>query len=179
MINNEDVRNKVERIWDIYRGLMMYEARRILNDQTLAEDAVQESFIKIMRHVEKLIDISSHETKAYIVSIVRSVCYDMLRKMKNGGNNVDFEDVTEVLPDDEPDILSKLILNESYDAIKRAIQDLPYNLRSIIRLFLIEEHSHSEIAEILGITEVASRSRLKRAKKEIRKKLGGGNDEKH
>ena len=176
LIDSEDDRSKVEKIWDLHQGLMMGEARRILKDRTLAEDAVQESFIKIIRHAGKFTDISGHETKGYIVSIVRSICYDMLRKAKSGGNKANLEDIAEMIPDGKPDILSKLIFDESYGAVKEAIQDLSYDLRSVVRLFLIDGRSHSEIAETLGITEVASRSRLKRAKKEIRKRLKGGID---
>jgi len=172
-LNNEDNRSKVEKIWGLYRGLMIYEARRILNDSALAEDAVQESFIKLIRYLEKIDDITSHETKAYIVSIVRSICIDMLRKAGSGKDNLNLDDVVEIIPDDNPDILSKIALSESFNVVKEAIQALPPDQRIVIHLFLIEEHSHAEIAEILGITESASRARLKRAKNAIRKKLGG------
>jgi RNA polymerase sigma factor (sigma-70 family) len=100
----------------------------------------------------------------------------MLHKEKSRGNSVDLEDVIEIIPDSKSDILSKLIFDESYEEVKEAVKALSYDLRSVVRLFLIDGCSHSEIAETLGITEVASRSRLKRAKREIRKRLKGGID---
>jgi len=53
-LDNENDRNKIEQIFLKYRGLMHYIARSILTDSSLADDAVSESFLKIMKNMDKI-----------------------------------------------------------------------------------------------------------------------------
>ena len=172
---DDNDKNKLEQIWAMYQSLMLYEAKKYFNNQAEAEDAVSEACIKLIRYLDKINEISSYQTRSYIVYIVRSVSIDILRKAKGNMNEPD--DILETLPDDGVDILFDLIVKEGYQAIKDAIKSLPNQLKDVVYLSLVNERSHLEIAELLGITESASKMRLYRAKKEIRKKLAGGSIE--
>ena len=55
--------------------------------------------------------------------------------------------------------------------VKEAIEELPQKYRYVVQLFLVEGYDHAEIAEILGITETASRTRLLRGKAQLKEKL--------
>lgn len=66
---SESDKRIVEQLFDKYHHLMLHIANQLLNDPTLAEDAVSESLIKIIRHRDKLRDVSSHQTKSYIVNL--------------------------------------------------------------------------------------------------------------
>jgi RNA polymerase sigma-70 factor (ECF subfamily) len=57
------------------------------------------------------------------------------------------------------------------DEVKQAIQELPDKYQYVVMLFLIEGYDHQEIAEILNITEVASRTQLSRGKTKLRELL--------
>ena len=57
------------------------------------------------------------------------------------------------------------------DEVKQAIQKLPDKYQYVVMLFLIEGYDHQEIAEILNITEVASRTQLSRGKTKLRELL--------
>ena len=70
-INSEDDRSKLLQIWERYYSLMMYEAKKYLDD-SIAEDAASESFIKIIHNLDKFQDITSNRTRAYVVTIVRN-----------------------------------------------------------------------------------------------------------
>ena len=160
---------KMEQIWEKYRGLMLYEANKYLSQSSAAEDAVSESCIKIFRNLDKITDISSYQSRAYIVSIVRNTSIDILRKQSR--TREDSDEVLEYTPDNSAGILESLISKEGYEAIKEAIEALPIQLKDAIYLSLVHNYSHAEIANVLGISQAASKMRLSRAKKEIRKNL--------
>jgi len=174
-IKNDDDRNKLEQIWSMYHGLMLYIAKGILTNHATAEDAVSEAYIKIIRNIDKLDNISSYQSKAYIVSIVRSVSIDMYRKSKNVTEASD--EVLEIIPDNDINVLEGIVIDEGVNAIKAAIKLLPIHLKDVVYLSLVHGYNHSEIAKMLDITEAASKMRLYRAKAEIRKRLVGENHE--
>jgi len=169
---------KATQIWTEYHGLMIYTARKILNESAV-DDAVSESFIKIIRNLDKILEISSYQTKSYIVNIVRNTSLDILRKSKrNEVENLD--DMAETISDVNVDVLGSLVSKEGHEAIKSAIKSLPDQLKDVVFLSLVHGHNHSEIAELLNITEAASKMRLHRAKSEIKKRLeGAGYDKPH
>ena len=177
-IDNEDDKRKIEQIWHKYHGLMQYEARKILDDDA-AEDAVSEAYIKIIRNIHKFQDITSYQTRVYIVSIVRSTSIDVLRNMMRlKGRVEDSDELLEIAPDGDVDILGDLLAKEGLAAIETALASLPDHLKDVICLHLVDGISHVEIARMLGITEGASKMRLLRAKERIRKRLAGEGYEK-
>jgi RNA polymerase sigma-70 factor (ECF subfamily) len=60
------------------------------------------------------------------------------------------------------------------DKVKEAIQRLPDGYRSVLSLYLLEGYDHTEIGEILGITESTSKSQFNRSKKKLKELLEGG-----
>jgi len=175
-INNEEDKGKVEQIWSKYHGLMLYIAKGILTNPVVVEDAVSEAYIKIIHNLNKLDDISSYQTKSYIVSIVRSVSIDILRKNKDRVEY--FDEALSETPNNDTDILNNIVIEEGVAVIKDAIKLLPPHLKDVVYLYLVHGYSHNEIAKMLNITEAASKMRLYRAKSEIRKRLVGENHEK-
>lgn len=70
-------------IFDMYSGTMLKVAYGITRDKHLAEDAVQESFLRITKNLERLEDIYSPETRGYILTITRNASLSVL-KVRNG-----------------------------------------------------------------------------------------------
>ena len=170
-INSEKDKSKMEQIWEVHRTTMLKTAYRILGKHCDAECAAQESCEKIIRNLSKIKEISSCETRAYIVSIVRNTSLDILRKGKREMDRHD--ELHENIPSEDISIPDSLIGGERYEAIMEAIENLPDHLKDVIYLCLVHNHSHKEVAELLSITEANSRMRLTRAKRKIIKRLGG------
>jgi len=170
-IENDANRNKMEQIWEMHKGLMLYIARQIL-DERMAEDAVSEACIKIMKNIHKIEEISSNQTRSYVVYITKSVSIDILRRINR--QKEDSDEVLAIMSDGAPDILDEIVVKEGYHVIKDAIRNLPDNQKDVIMLYLVHGLTHEEIAKLLGITVNASKVRLHRAKASIKKKLGGG-----
>ncbi|MCL2373043.1 MAG: sigma-70 family RNA polymerase sigma factor [Defluviitaleaceae bacterium] len=172
-VNNKNDLAKIEKIYQEYSRLMLHIAKAQISDHALAEDAVSESFIKIIKHMEKFEDISSNQTKGYIVKIVRTTSIDLLRKAQKYKGEAVPDEVIETLPDYKIGTLDNLVAKEGYDILKQAIKVLPDQSRDVVDLFIVNGHSHKEISQMLGITPSASKKRLFRARQLLRKLLNG------
>lgn len=169
----------LKKIYDEYYGLMLHVADNILKDHALAEDAASESLVKINRNIHVLDNLACYQKRAYIVNIVRNTSLDFLRKQSKDKILADVsDDFFEQIPDGDFDILDGIIAKESCETIKEAVKSLPKPLQDALFLSAVCERSHSEIAEELGISYEAAKMRLHRAKKKVKKLLGGESSEK-
>lgn len=69
MIETEEDKSKFVQLYETYKNLMFYVSNRILNDEYLAEDAVHQTFIKIIENLDKIKEVRCHKTKSYIVTM--------------------------------------------------------------------------------------------------------------
>jgi len=135
---------------------------RLIGNEVEAEDVMQEAFLKAFTKID------TYEGKvsfgAWLKKIVINRSLDQLKKRK-----LKFEELNEKIPDEEP---PKLEVSEIHmDQLKRAINHLPDGYRVVLSLYLLEGYDHEEISEILGITNVSSRSQFLRAKLKLREML--------
>lgn len=144
---------------------MYIVAQRYLKDDTAAEDAMQEAFIKAFR---KLNQYKGDVTfGAWLKRIVINTCLDVLKTKKINVEPIN-NDVIHIA-DDESDwsVDDETTVAE----IAAAIEDLPDNYKIVVRLFLIEGYDHQEISQILDISESASRTNLHRGKLQLKESL--------
>lgn len=134
-----------------------------LKDHAMAEDAVQETFLRAFRHQDDFQGKSS--VKTWITRIAINVCKDLLTdpwaRHRSG----------EDLPDEaspEPSFSS-----EDRYVISGKIANLPPKYKEVILLHYYQELKLSEIAEILGESEATIKTRLKRARDMLRSELKG------
>jgi len=125
-----------------------------------AEDVLQESFVDVYR---KLHTFKYESTPgAWIKRIVVNNCISRLRK-----NKLHIEEIEEgryvVEEEDESSDLTYEV-----HQIKKAMSVLPEGYRAIFSLYALEGYDHSEIGQILNISESTSKSQYSRAKKKIR-----------
>lgn len=133
-----------------------------------AEDAVQESFLKMHRAAGTYTGEAAFASWAY--RIVVNTCYDLLRRRRRRPEETAIEDRA-----------GRLIIEKqapSVDDAKRItlrklLSELPEQKRSVFTLFEIEGLSHAEIGAILGITEGNSKWILFATKKELQEKWKG------
>lgn len=139
-------------------------AMRFLRDRDEAEDVVQESFIKAFVSLEQFRGEVSFG--AWLKRIVVNGCIDFLKRKTHTTEALDEE---HTLIDQEEEV--RFGEGIPLDRIAVAIGDLPGKYRFVVQLFLVEGYDHGEIAQILDISEVASRSRLLRGKAQLKDKL--------
>lgn len=149
-------------LYQQYCDAMFCIAHRLLNNVHDAEDVMQEAFVKAFQKIEQYKgDVTFG---AWLKKIVVNTCLDAL-KSKKRRSELEKESGTEVIAEDSNwEVENTVTINE----IKKAIFTLPDKYKEVIMLYLIEGYNHEEIAQILDITTVTSRSRLLRGKQKLK-----------
>jgi len=135
---------------------------RMVGSQVDAEDVMQEAFLNAFTKIDTYQGVVSFG--AWLKKIVINRSLDYLKKRK-----VKFEELNEKIPDEEP--VSIDISEIQMEKLKNAIQRLPDGYRVVLSLYLLEGFDHEEIAQILEISNVSSRSQYMRAKLKLREML--------
>jgi len=160
MLDGDDEKSKFESFYLTYRKLMFHVANGILNDESLAEDAVHQAFLKILENFDKVGEISCHKTRSYVVIIVRNATINLYNQRKRR-TTIPLEDV-EYCITTEP-----ISVAEDLDHLARAVLKLPVIYKDVLTLKYVQEFSNEEIAKMLDISEAAVRKRLERAKRRL------------
>lgn len=150
------------RLYNQYSKAMFNLAYRMTNNREDAEDILQEAFIECFRNISSFRFESTFG--AWLKKILINKSINHLKKRK----------VNLVLHENLPDnIEEENDKGESYDTgnIFRGIELLPDGYRVILTLYLLEGYDHTEIAQILSISESTSKSQYSRAKDKLRKIL--------
>lgn len=151
-----------ERLYSLQGKRMKSIARNLLGNPTDAEDAVQETFLKVQRGIATFRGQSSFVTWTFRILI--NTCYDA-RRSRMRKKEVTSEG-TEESPMPEPRAPGahpSLRL-----ALERALANLTRHQRDVFLLYEVEGFRHAEIAGMLEITETASKNTLFQAKKNLR-----------
>lgn len=149
---------------EIYRRLgerMKSIAWNHLGNTSDAEDAVQEAFIKIHRAASTYTGEASFATWAYRILV--NTCLDTLRKRKRRIEEAPIETIGIERSGMSIDDAKRMTL-------RKLLDELPLQKRTVFTLFEIEGLSHAEIGAILGITEGNSKWILFATKKELQEK---------
>lgn len=80
MIDTQEDRDKFERLFHQYERCLKYTAQNILGDEHLAEDAVQETFIRIIGCLGKIDETEEHKTAGFLMTVVKNIAYNIKRK---------------------------------------------------------------------------------------------------
>jgi RNA polymerase sigma-70 factor (ECF subfamily) len=127
-----------------------------------ANDLFQDGWVKLYKNLDSYRNEGSFEGWARRIFV--TTCLDAIKKKK-----IVFSDIDTAIDVKSDSIsgLSKL----SMDDLMKIIRQLPANYQTIINLYIIEDYSHKEIADMLDITENASKSQLHKARVYLKKLL--------
>jgi len=145
-------------VYQMYKDMLYNVSLRILRHEHDAQDMVHDAFIKAFQNIQKL-DNDLH-LGPWLKRIVVNCSLDFLKKRKKLSW---MEESIEIKDDasEEPDIHEgPYNLND----VKAAIDALKEKYRIIIVLYLIENYSHKEIAQHLGLKESTVRNQYRRGK---------------
>ncbi|MBE6905533.1 MAG: sigma-70 family RNA polymerase sigma factor [Ruminococcaceae bacterium] len=168
-IEAPEQKSKFERLYYTYKSLMFYIAKNILADDFLAEDAVHEAFLRILKNLDKIDKVNCHKTKGFIVIVTENISIDLYRKNKRT-STIPLEE-TEYSPS-YPCFDLELLENN----IEKAIYALPENYASVLKMKYLLDFDYPEIAGILNISEENVRQRIVRGKKKLAELLAKEDD---
>jgi RNA polymerase sigma-70 factor, ECF subfamily len=155
-----------ERLYRLHASRMKSIARNLLGNAVEAEDAVQDTFLKIQRSIASFRGQSSFATWTFRILI--NTCYDARRSRMRK------REVAHEEPDDAPTRPEPRAASAHPTlriALERALSQLTRHQRDVFLLYEVEGFRHSEIASILEISEAASKNTLFQAKKNLRQML--------
>lgn len=167
LLDSPEEQEKFREIYEQYRHFMWYVANQKLQDGQLAEDAVQEAFLALTRHLEQVEDVHSPRTRKFLATIVRSKAADILRKRKPE------EELREELTDQqcEKDILEQYLSRENYNHLISCILELDDSYRVVFEYKYMYQMGDDQIGDILGISAKNVNVRYFRARKKLQKMI--------
>ena len=140
----------IETIVHTYGNTLYRLCLVMLGNESDAEDAVQETFIKFIQSPSRFED--NEHKKAWLLTVASNRCRDMLR-FRNRHPQEDIEKIEDMPQDtDESGILD-------------ALMNLPEKYRLVLTLYYVDEYSINDIAKIIGRTSSAVKMRLQKGRK--------------
>lgn len=159
---------QMENLIQCYGNELLRLCTLILKDRTLAEDALQETYIKVWKNYSRFQNRSAEKT--WITRIAVNVCKNYLRSPWN--RRVAVTDVEELLGSER----SQTDRLEDTIDLMNAILKLKEKYRTVILLRYYEEMPVKEICKMLGRKESTVLSWLKRAREQLKETIGGNID---
>ena len=149
---------KLEAAYEKYADMLYRLALSHLNNREDAEDAVQEAFVKYMRHLLPFSD-EEHE-RAWLTRVTVNHCYDVLR-YKSRRNHESIDDITEIAAEEQ----------ERNTEMFCILDKLPAKNKTVMVLHYLEGFSVEEIAMMLRISVSAVKMRLSRGRDQMREEI--------
>ena len=154
---------RFEEMVDQYQNALLRMCYIQLRDRSLAEDAVQETFIKAYRNLSAFEGKAGEKT--WLMRITINTCRDMNRS--GWMRLMDRRYTPDMLPE------AAVPFEESEEELVLAVMQLPFKLREVILLYYYQGMNTMDIADSLGISQSSVSGRLKRARDKMRISLEG------
>ena len=162
-MHSEKDKEKLRLLYGKYKNRMYITACKVLSDPQRAEDAVHDAFIALSKHLDKIDDIDSVKTGAYMVKATRSRALNILRM----GLPEKETALDEAQAQADESLLDEICRKESYNEIVNAILGLEERYRDVLTLYYLNDLSLSEIAELQGVKENTVKQQLFRGRKKL------------
>lgn len=156
MIPDEREHAKFERVYNKYKNLMFHCAKKLLEIDEDAEDAVHAAFEAIAQNIDGISDVDCPETKSFVVVIVERKAIDMLRKHNRYTNLEYLDELTgiEIPPPGD-------------GGLADAMAKLKPNYRAALLLYYVNGYTTREIGKMLDIKQDSARKLISRAKEAL------------
>lgn len=145
-----------------YSGTLYRVAFSVLRNPADAEDAVQEAFMRVLRHRDTLGEV--RDQRVWLIRIVWNIVLDRKRRAKTRPETDDVSELARVLPAHGLSAEQIASAAQHHAYVLACVDQLPAKERQVLMLSAFQELTSVEIASVLGITESSVRSRLFRAR---------------
>lgn len=165
-MRSEKDADKIAAIYETYEQEMYSAAFGVLKDESRAEDAVSESFLKLIRNRERIGSVESASVRAYVLKTAKNTAIDMYRAAARELKN------TAAVPESdkwdgiyEPDTF----IDEICSGTKELLSKLSPKYRAAVEAVFVEGLTVREAAAVLKISEASVRKRIERAREQLKK----------
>lgn len=167
LIDEPNDKEKFAEIYSTYKEMMFRKALSILHNESVAEEAVQESFLKIAKNISKVPYVKCNRTAAFVIIVVRNTALNCLKSEHINDTEILACETADVSMDTLKEVFSEL----GFNYLVNKITSLDPIYSDILSLKLLHQYSISEICNILDIPVKTAESRLYRGKKILAKCL--------
>lgn len=163
--------NAYDELYERYEKNLFFMAMQLTNNKGDAEDAVQETFVQVLRSIHQLNNPAY--LRLWLHRIISGKCKDIFRRNKTVPVDTNDEKVNAHYVEERMEFLPEqnARFTSDRDIMNHYIKRLPYSQREVIHLAYFEQMSMQEIADTLDITVGTVKSRLFLAKKALRLSL--------
>lgn len=153
-----------EQVWEAFHVPLYQFIRKRVNDEAVAEDLLQDVFLKVHQHIGTLKEVKKLESWLY--QITRNVIIDYYRSKVPTTPLEESEvlQLPEVLPDDD-------IVTELLPSIRAMVRSLPEQDRQALILTEYQGLTQKELGERLGLSFSGAKSRVQRAREKLKQQL--------
>ncbi|MCR4605942.1 MAG: sigma-70 family RNA polymerase sigma factor [Eubacterium sp.] len=162
MAETPEEKRKTEALFNKYERLSYYVAGKILTNQQDIEDAVMDAWIKIIKNINKISEISCHETRSFVVIIVEGAAINIYNRNKK----YNLRELPLEKYDQSPFFSTKETSFEDVE-VYEMLRSIGKEFSDVLILFYMKGMSVKEISDILDISEVAVRKRLQRGREQL------------
>lgn len=169
---------KLKRIYLKYRHFLYRNAAfPVLKEHALSEDAVQETFEKISRYLDKIDEAEERSTKAFLLVTCKHVAIDIYNRKMKLNFNADLADEIETEEAPDSDILEKCVHKETRETIINKVKTLDPRYQTVFFLRYGKDFSYDTIGELLDIEPATARKRIERVRAKLFASLRKEDDE--
>ena len=143
-------------------------ARWLTRNEHDAEDVVQDAYLRALRFYD---GFRGDDARAWLLTIVRHVCYDFLSRHRSEELTDAFDEGIHTVLEEQPTPEALLLRRADQAKVRRALEALPLAWREVIVLRELEGLSYKEIAEVAGIKIGTVMSRLARSRARLQQLL--------
>jgi RNA polymerase sigma-70 factor (ECF subfamily) len=157
-------RKAYNELYNSYAKAMYNICYRMMNNTEDARDMLQEGFVDAFRRIESFRFESTFG--AWLKKIVINKCINALEKRRVVWEDTEISDESTYESDNES--INEEELQLSVEKVKKAMNRLPEGARVVFSLYLLEGYDHTEISEILNISESTSKTQFMRARQMVK-----------
>ena len=154
-------RKAMGRLYERFAGHAAAIGRRYVSDEDAVCDVIQDSFVKVLTSLDHFAYRGEGSLKAWVMRITANRALDYVKEHERFL-------FTDIIPD-EPDDPEVPVERVPPDVLTRLIAQLPAGYRMVLNLYVFEQRSHKEIAQLLGIKTESSASQFSRARRQLGK----------
>jgi RNA polymerase sigma-70 factor (ECF subfamily) len=166
MLSDNEERAKMADLYETHRYTCLHVAFAILKRQELAEDAVHEAFLSVIKNKDKMLGLACSDFRREIVTIVRNKCIDVIRKDKRMSDK-SIDDLE--LESDEDPLDVTIISREEFQNLSEFLLRIDDISRTVLIMKYVQGLSYKEIGNILNMTPKHVETRIYRAKAKVLK----------
>ena len=168
LIDDDGDRERFRRLFEKYKSRVYAAAYRILKNEALAEEAVQETFLRLAKSFSAVKRLEGRQLESYIYICAQNAALGTYRKEKK---HLQKERL------DTAELTDESFSHTQRAEIRAAIEGLSADDRQVLYLFYVLGLDSGQAGRALRISAAAARKRAQYARTRLKKLLEGGNDD--